>query len=253
VRVRLQSTVVRAKHLSATDRARGVEIAYVHAGELKTVTAKAAVLACFNVVVPYICPELPKAQRDGLAYNVKVPLVYTHVAIRNWKSFEKLGVYQIEAPNMYYNYVALDYPVSIGTYEFPKDPSDPIVLFMLRTPCKPGLPERDQHRVGRAELFTTPYATFERNVRDQLGRMLGAGGFDPARDIAALTVNRWSHGYSYEYNSLWDPPWKPGEWPNEIGRKTYGRIAIANSDSQLYAHTDAAIDQAHRAVMSLFA
>jgi spermidine dehydrogenase len=31
-------------------------------------------------------------------------------------------------------------------------------------------------------------------------------------------------------------------------RKPFGRIAIANSDAAAYAYTDAAIDQAHRAV-----
>ena len=66
-----------------------------------------------------------------------------------------------------------------------------MVLFMLRTPCKPGLPRRDQYRMGRFELINTPFSTFERNIRDQLQRMLSPGGFDAARDIAAITVNRW--------------------------------------------------------------
>ncbi|MBK6308534.1 MAG: hypothetical protein IPF47_23525 [Gemmatimonadetes bacterium] len=122
---------------------------------------------------------------------------------------------------------------------------------MHRTPCVPGLPVRDQQRAGRGELLATPYATYERNVRDQLARMLGKGGFDPARDIAAITVNRWSHGYAYEYNSLWDPTWPAGESPCEIGRQPVGNITIANSDAAAYAYTDAAIDMAWRAVREL--
>jgi spermidine dehydrogenase len=252
VRLRLQSTAVRAKHVDAQDHARGVEVSYVRGGRLETVHGNACVLACWNGVVPYIAPEFPRAQREALSYGTKVPLVYTHVALRNWQAFHRLGVHQIVAPAGYHTYTALDFPVDIGSYRSPRTPDEPMVLFMLRTPCYPGLSARDQQRAGRAELYTTPFATFERNIRDQLARMLGGGGFDPARDIAAITVNRWAHGYAYEYNSLWDPDWPPGKSPCELGRKPLGRIAIANSDAQATAFTDAAIDQAHRAVGELF-
>jgi spermidine dehydrogenase len=124
---------------------------------------------------------------------------------------------------------------------------------MSRTPCRPGEPARVQHRSGHVELLTTSFATFERNIRDQLARVLGGGGFDPARDIDAITVNRWPHGYAYEYNPLWDPDWAPGEAPCEIGRKRFGRIAIANSDAAAAAYIDQAMDQAHRAVGDLLA
>ena len=96
------------------------------------------------------------------------------------------------------------------------------------------------------------FGTFELNVRQQLTRMLGAAGFDPARDILALTVNRWPHGYAYQYNSLWDPFWVDGgPLPCVQARRPFGRIAIANADVAAYAYTDAAIDQAHRAVGDL--
>ena len=124
---------------------------------------------------------------------------------------------------------------------------------MVRTPCRPGLPEPDQHRAGRVELLGTSFAIFEEKIRDQLDRMLGPGGFDPARDITAITVNRWPHGYAYEYNPLFDPDWSKGAAPHEVGRARFGPIAIANSDSAAAAYTDAAIDQAHRAVKELLA
>ena len=102
------------------------------------------------------------------------------------------------------------------------------------------------------ELFTTSFETFERNIRDQMARMLSGGGFDPARDIAGITVNRWPHGYAYEYNSLWDKFWLDGtEPPCVTARKPLGRIAIANADADAYAYTDCAIDQAYRAVQEL--
>lgn len=250
VRIRLNSTVVNVKHVGK-DSSKSVEVAYVRGKKLQSVRAKQCVLACYNGMIPYLCPELPEKQRDALSYLVKAPLVYTHVAIRNWTSFDKLGVRQIESPGSYHVYTALDFPVSLGEYQFSSKPEEPMVLFMLRTPCKPGLPMRDQHRAGRAELMRTPFATFERNVRDQLGRMLGSAGFDPARDIEGLTVNRWAHGYAYGYNPLFDPDWAESQQPWVVGRKPFGRIAIANSDAGASAYTDAAIDQAYRAVEEL--
>jgi spermidine dehydrogenase len=254
VRIRLNSTAVRVQHTRpAANAGREVEVAYMRGGKLQLVRGKHCVLACYNVMIPYLCPELPQAQKDALAYLVKAPLVYTHVALRNWTAFSKLGVHQIVAPGSYHNYVALDFPVSLGQYQFPSHPEEPMVLFLLRTLCRPGLPIRDQFRAGRVELMGTPFATFEQNIRDQLARMLGEAGFDPARDIEAITVNRWAHGYAYAANSLFDPDWKEEEKPWVIGRKRFGRIAIANSDAGASAYTNVAIDQAHRAVGELLA
>ena len=126
-----------------------------------------------------------------------------------------------------------------------------MILRMSRMPCAPGHPEKEQHRLGRADLLAATFGTFERNIRDQLGRTLEGGGFDPARDIEAITVNRWPHGYAYSYNTLDDPI----EWalfasddrPCVIGRRRFGRISIANSDAAASTHTDSAIDEAHRA------
>ena len=251
IRIRLNSTVVHVVHKGPSGANREVEVAYMRGGQLAAVHAKNCVLACYNGMIPYICPELPEKQKEALSYLVKAPLVYTHVAIKNWTGFQKLGVHQIEAPGSFHTYVALDFPVSLGEYQFPSKPDEPMVLFMLRTPCKPGLPQREQHRAGRAELLRTPFATFERNIRDQLGRMLP--GFDPARDIEGITVNRWAHGYAYGYNPLFDPDWAEGEQPWVVGRQPFGRIAIANSDAGASAYTDCAIDQAYRAVLELTA
>jgi spermidine dehydrogenase len=254
VRLRLNSTVVHVQHLQpAANAPKELEVTYMRGDKLQSVRGKNCVLACYNMMIPYICPELPEKQKDALAYLVKTPLVYTHVALRNWTSFSNLGVRQIVAPAGYHTYIALDFPVSLGQYQFPSNPEEPMVLFLLRTPCKPGLPMREQYRAGRVELMGTPFATFERNIRDQLSRMLRWGGFDPARDIEGITVNRWAHGYAYTPNSLFDPNWKEEEKPWVIGRKPLGRIAIANSDAGANAYTNEAIDQAHRAVTELLA
>jgi spermidine dehydrogenase len=244
------------RHEGEAASARGVEVAYVRGGKLRTVRAKSCVLACWHVVIPHICPELPEPQKQALAFATKVPLLYTNVMIRNWTALEKLAVSDVYAPGSYHTSMALDMPVSLGGYQCSRRPDEAILLNLSKTPCSPGLPARDQHIAGRMELFTTPFEDMERSIRDQLGRSLGGGGFDPARDIEAITVNRWPHGYAYQYNSLFDPFWADGRkdaQPCLIARRTHGRIAIANADAAAYAYTDAAIDQAYRAVTELTA
>ena len=251
VRLRLNSIAVRARHLGDPKSAGQVEVTYLRGGRTFTARARGTVLACYNMMIPYLCPELPAGQKDALHKLVKTPLVYTSVALRNRRAFDALKVHRIYAPGGYHTYFHLNPHVDIGRYESPKSAHDPILVHMVRTPCKPGLPEHDQNRLGRAELLSTPFETFERSIREQLARTLGMGGFDPARDITAITVNRWPHGYAPEYNPLFDPDVSEPERPHVIGRAQFGRITIANSDSGGGAYTDSAIDQGHRAVMEL--
>jgi len=252
VRIRLNSTAVRVKHLGDPASAKEVEVSYARGGKVYTAKAKNSILACWHVVIPYICEDLPDKQKQALSSSQKVPLLYTNVFLHNWKSFQKLGMNAVYAPGCYHTRIQLDHPVSIGGYECARKPEDPIVVHMMKTPCKPGKPAREQHSFGRIELFTTTFETVEREIREQLARTLGPGGFDPARDIGAITVNRWPHGYAYQYSSLFDSFWlEGGETPCEVARKPYGRIAIANADAGAYAYTDEAINQAYRAVAEI--
>jgi spermidine dehydrogenase len=251
IRLRLNSIAIRARHLGDPKSATHVEVTYLRGGQAFTARARATVLACYNMMIPYLCPELPETQKEALHKLVKTPLVYTSVALRNRKAFDALKVHRVYAPGGYHTYFHLNPHVNIGGYQSPNSAEEPILVHMVRTPCKAGLPEHDQNRAGREELLRTPFETFERNIRDQLGRTLSAGGFDPARDITAITVNRWPHGYAPEYNPLFDPDVPEAERPNVIGRMQFGRIAIANSDSGGGAYTDSAINQGHRAVMEL--
>jgi spermidine dehydrogenase len=225
-----------------------VELAYMREGKLHRVAGTHAVLACFSMVIPHIMPELPAAQRAALAQNVKAPLVYSKVLVRNWQPWAKLGVHEISAPMSFHSRIKLDYPVSLGGYRHPRDPSEPMGLHLVHVPGEPNqaLDARMQFRNGRFKLLMMEFADFETHIREDLDRMLGPGGFSSARDIAAITVNRWSHGYSYSANSLFDGP--DNDAIIETACQPAGRVAIANSDAQWdpYAHT--AIDQAARAV-----
>ncbi len=256
VRIRLSSTAVSVKHLGSaagsSAKSSQVEVAYARGGKVYTAKAKYVVLACWNAMIPYICPELPDAQKEALAFATKVPLLYTNVMLRNWMAFQNLGANSIYAPGGYHTNVNLDLPVSIGGYKCPRSPEEATVIHMSKSPCLAGRPAREQNIAGRFELYGTTFETMERKIREQLARTLSAGGFDPARDILAITVNRWPHGYAYEYSSLWDKfVLEGGVTPCEIARKTFGRIAIANSDAGASAYVNEAISQAWRAVGDL--
>jgi spermidine dehydrogenase len=251
VRIRLESTVVRVLHKGSPESAKEVEVAYVRKGQALHVRARNVVLACWNSVIPYLCPEMPETQRKALSYAVKVPLTYTNVCIRSWTSFQKLGISSVSCPGSYFASVSLDFPVSLGSYRCPRSPEEPMVLHLTRSPASPGLSPKEQFQAGRYELLSTTFETFEKNIRDQLGRILGAGGFDPGRDIEAITVNRWPHGYAYEYAYLGEPDWTDQNKPCIVGRKPFGRVTIANSDAGGEAYLDCAIDQAHRAVREI--
>lgn len=244
VRIRLSST---AAHV-ANRKDGGIRLVYLRDGRTWSATGEHCVLACWNMMIPFICPELPQAQKDALRYLVKTPLVYTSVALTNWHAFENLGVSRVSCPGGYHSSFSLDSAMEIGDYSSAKSPDEPVMVHMLRTPARPGLNEREQHLAGRTELLATPFSTFERNIRDQMNRALGAGGFDAARDIAGIAVNRWPHGYAPEYNSLVDPD---DGLPLKTARARAGGIAIANADSGGGAYTDVAMDQAHRAVTEL--
>ena len=251
IRLRLNSTAVRVRNDGPAETARGVRVAYVRGGKVHEARAGQAILACYNSIVRYLVPELPARQKEALAYAVKVPLMYTNVFLRNWTSFQKLGVSSLSAPGMYHSYLTLDTPVSLGGYRASQTPEEPIVVHMTRYANRPGLPRREQNRAGMRELLATPFETIELEIRRQLGRILGPGGFDPARDILAITANRWPHGYAYTYDTLGDPDLPPEERPHVMGRRPFGRIAIANSDAGAAAFTNTAIDEAHRAVQDL--
>ena len=187
VRIRLNSTVVNVEH---TGDSKAVDVTYVHGGKPYTIRAGRCILACYNSAIPYLCPELSEAQRAGLAYNVKVPITYTKVMVPHWRWFADLGTRFVFYTNDFFKQVELDYPVSIGDYQFGKSPDEPMALHMCYVPYFDDLKGPEQWRAGRQRLLETPFATFEHHVRDQLDQALAGAGFDAERDINAITVNR---------------------------------------------------------------
>jgi len=255
--IRLNSIVTKVAHNGDPEAAKDVDISYVNDEKAYRVKAKNVVLACWHNVIPYICDDFSDEQKEAQRYGIKAPRVYTNVLLKNGKAFEKLGAHMIFSPGLYHSTTNLHYPLEVGDYVGPKGMDEPIVVKMHRAPCAPGQDRRTQLRLGRYDLLGTPFEVFERNIREQLNRMLGPFGFDAARDIVAITVNRWPHGNAYAY----DPISEPYHWamyatddrPCVVARQQLGRISIANSDAGASPFTDVAIDQAHRAVSEVLA
>ncbi len=203
-------------------------------------------------MIPYLCPEMPAEQKAALHDIVKAPLIYTNVAIRNWQSFVKLKVDRVYSPGCYWVDFTLNAAVDIGAYKSPRDPSEPVLLRMVRTPARPASTNtaRTARPARRAAGDARSRPSSARSATSS-ARAMGPGGFDPAHDILAITVNRWPHGYAPEYSYLYDSGTPLDKQPYLVGRKRFGSIAIANSDSGFAAYTDCAIDQAHRAVGEL--
>ncbi len=252
VRIRLSSTVVRVEHVGSPERAKSVRVAYVRGGRMHGVEAANVVLACYNSLIPDLVTDLPDRQKTALAYSVKVPMMYNNVLIRQWGSFAKLGASNINSPCMLHTGCSLDPGTKIGGYQGVTTPEEPILVHLTSNPNKPGLPRKEQNRVGAQQLLSTTFEQFELEIRRHFARMLGPSGFDPAADIVGLTVNRWPYGYSYTYDTLDDPDVPPEQRPHVIGRQRFGSITIANSDAGAAAFTNQAIDEAHRAVEELF-
>jgi spermidine dehydrogenase len=257
VRLRLNATAVRVRHLGDPAAARQVEVTYVQSGSARRIRSRYCIMACYHAIIPYLCPELPAEQSQALERTIRMPLVSTNVLVRNWRAFEKLGVFAAYCPGSYFSDIRLTYPLRFADYTSPKVPSEPTTVHLYRIPLPGGMPAADQFRAGRYELLGTTFETFERNIREQLSAMLDGGGFDARRDIEAITVNRWPHGYAvgYDYDedrmNYFSEPWPDDRKTWLIGRQQFGRIAIANSDAAAMAMTEAAIQQADRAIREI--
>jgi spermidine dehydrogenase len=252
VRLRLNSTAVNVEHDGPLATAKQVSVTYVKDGQTHRARGRSCVLACYNAMVRFLCPDLPTSQRTALELAGKSPIIYTNVLVNNWRPWKKLGIGCASAPGSYHSTTFLDFPVSIGDYQFSQNPDQPIIVHMERFPKGEdhNASMADQMRAGRYELFSTPFEQIEREIRTQLSGMLSSGGFDAARDIEAITVNRWGHGYTDWYNPA-DIEYAEGAEPHVIGRQRHGRIVIANSDAGASAIIHAAIDQAYRAINEL--
>jgi spermidine dehydrogenase len=247
LRLRLSSTVV-----ALANDLKGVDVLYAQGERVTRVRAEHVVYAGYSAMLPYICPDLGSEQRKALSDQVRAPLVYVNVAVRNWRAWVNRGIHYVNNPAGFYSNLKLDYPVTLGDYRCSMRPDEPMVLHLVHVPWPDG-PFKDLRsawRAARARAYALRFEDFEGRVRDELTRIVGPGGFDADRDIAAITVNRWGHGYAYDMNTLYDDPAAAGR-EMKASIAPLGRIHFAGTDAAWMAYAHRAIDSAHRAAAEI--
>jgi spermidine dehydrogenase len=271
-RIRVSSIVVSAKHIGAPGpqfepEGREVLVSYMNGGKLVSVVGKNVIMAGMNNVIPYICPDMPEPQKAALHQAVRAVNQQTNVLFRNWEAFAKLGVSRIGAPNNFFGTMSMQGGTMVGDQAAIKDPSQPVMvgfgtggnsgvlsnITMATEMCDGAVPEGgtidDHFRMVRAGMLTKDFAFWERKIRQMAAGALAGTGFDPARDIVGITVNRWPHGFATGRSTLENNPDELS--PTIAAKRKFGRIAIANSDAAGTSLASAAITEAYRAVQDL--
>jgi spermidine dehydrogenase len=248
VRLRLNSTVI-----NAANTVDGVAVTYINGGKPLRVKSRHCVMACYHVIIPHLCPDLPEEQKAAQKYQVKRPLLLTNVLIRSSEAMDRLGIAGVDCPGRMHGSVFMFKGLNTGGYRHAFADTGPVPLTLWGSISPPagvtGL--KNEMRASRARMLELSFADYEREVRTVLDGLLGPAGFDVQRDILAITVNRWPHGYSHDYLDLWDPEWAEGQAPHLIASRPHGNITMANSDAGADAYTHVAIDEAYRAVREL--
>ena len=241
-RIRLNSTVVNVEHGEKLRNSGYVTVNYISDNKSYQVKGKGVVMACYNMIIPHIVSGLPEEQSAALKLQGKSPMQYTTVGLRNWRAMKALGIGVAMSPGNMHQAVLMDFPVSMGGYEYTRTSDDPCVIQMISCPYgKFGEPRREQFREARYRMLGLQFKDYEQEIRSHLSGMFPRELFDFDRDVASISVNRWAHGYSNG---------GPGD-STRIGRQPFGRITIANSDSAPGSDAKTAMMMAHRAVNEL--
>ncbi len=240
VRVRLNSTAVNVQHDGNPQSSTDVFVTYVNNNSSYRVKGRGVVMACYNMMVPHIVSDLPEEQDAALRKLTKVPLQYTTVGVSNWRAMKETGIGMAMCPGNIHQVVGMDYPVSMGGYEFTDSPDDPCIIHMRSCPVgeTAETPPVEQFKEARYTMLERQFEDYEEEIREHLGGMLPKGSFDFDKDVKSICINRWAHAYGYGN-------------PGAVGRQPFGRITIANCDAVESADMQTAVEQAWRAVKEL--
>jgi len=243
VRIRLNSTAVNVRHGGDPSRSDEVFVTYIRNDKSYRVKCKGVVLACYNMIIPHIVADLPEEQAAALRLQAKSPLQYTTVGLKNWRALKEMGIGLAMSPGNMHQAVLMDFPVNMGGYEYTKSSDDPCVIQMISCPYGEtvGAPRDEQFSEARYRMLSLRFKDYEEEIRSHLSGMLPSEFFDFDRDVETITVNRWAHGYA-----IGGP-----EDSTKTGRRPFGRITIANSDSAPGADALIAVKMAWRAVSEL--
>lgn len=230
VRLRLESTAVRVEHLGEPDKAEFVSVMYLKDDRLFRVKAKSVVMAGGGWMTKHVVRDLDETRRHSYDQFLYSPYMTANVAVRNWRFLYNLGISSASWFEGFGRYVNVRKQALFGVDLPTVGPDLPTVLTFFVDFAKPGLPARTQGQMGRAEVLSTPFAGYERQIREQMMEMFGASGFDAKRDIAGIVLNRFGHAFiNPQPGFFFGLEGKPA--PRDALRNgPFGRIAFSHSD-----------------------
>ncbi len=245
-RIRLNATVIRVEHQGS-----GVAVTYEKEGKLYRTHARAAVVASPGWINRHTIADLPGEIRTAYDEFQYAPAMSVNVALTNWRFLYKLG-----APAVRYFNGGFGWSCNIrqnmiaGAYHPPLHPDQPTVLTFYLGLYTPGHPAAEQGNLGRTKMLATSYADFERQIRQQMTLLFRDAGFDPAKDIAGIILNRWGHA------RVLQPPGfyygRDGKRPaREIVQQGFGKIAIAHAELNGHQNATGALMQGQRAAQQI--
>ena len=250
VRMRLNSTAVSIEHTSQVNGNEQIQITYAKNGELNKLKAKAVVMATGGWVNRNVLKDLPSEYHGAYGKFGHSPVLVANVALTNWRFLERLGVSAAIWPEGFGFTCNIRRPMIVDGKSQPLHPDKPIVLTFYTPIFKPGLERKEQGAVGRAELLSTSFTDYERQIREQMTIMFSAGGFDPAKDIAGIILNRWGHAYvNPDLGFMFGADGNIA--PPDVIREPYGRIAIGHSELRGHQYWSGAAGEGRRAVEAL--
>lgn len=231
LRIRLQSTAVHIRHEGDPAAASHVRVTYVREGKLHCVRSKAVIMGSGGWVNRNVVSDLSPAHAAAYRQFRYGPVLTANVAVRHWRYFDKLGFIAARWFTGLGWHVCVRRNVAWDANAPTLTPNSPIVLTLYIPLLHPEVDPAVQGMAGRAQLMSTSYADYERQIREQLSEMFAASGFDARRDIAGIILNRWGHAYfaptpGFFFGAEQQPA------PHEVIRKPHGRIVFAHSELQ---------------------
>src|ERR1700733_14482549 len=247
-RIRLDSTVVWLKHDGEPEKSESVTVVYTRGGKTYRVKARSVIMAGGSWTTKHIVRDLPDDRKAAYAQFYRSPCMVANVAVRNWRFLYKMGICGCQWFEGLGTYLQIRKLALCGGDAPTIGPDSPVVLTVKVLYSHPGHTAEEQGHMGRAEMISTPFREYERQIRQQFTDMFAHSGFDASRDIAGIILNRWGHAYA-------SPP--PGFYlgkdgnpaPGDVLRAApFGRIAFANVDLSGMPDHKSSIIEGNRAV-----
>lgn len=250
-RIRLDSTAVWVKHDGDPAKSASVTVAYTRGGKTYRVKARSVVMAGGSWTTRNVVRDLPADRKEAYSQFYRSPCMVANVAVRNWRFLYKMGISGCQWFEGLGSYMQVRKLALCGTDSPTIGPDSPVVLTIKVLYTYPGKTAEQQGHLGRAEIVSTPFREYERQIRQQFTDMFARSGFDAGRDIAGIILNRWGHAYASPAPGFYfGKDGKPA--PGDVLRAApFARIAFANTDLSGTPDHKSSILEADRAVEQL--